>query len=83
MSRTETTTETKNGTESQPEAMNGAKIANGGGHDPEKSSGTIAAEEWKPQKQERFIMYSLSFLSLMVALDSTILVTALPVGHSC
>ncbi|KAF1832677.1 MFS general substrate transporter [Decorospora gaudefroyi] len=36
-------------------------------------------EEWKPQKKELLIMISLSFISLMVALDATILVTVLPV----
>ncbi|KAF2877538.1 major facilitator superfamily domain-containing protein [Massariosphaeria phaeospora] len=35
-------------------------------------------EEWKPQKQEWFIMISLAIISLMVALDATILVTVLP-----
>ncbi|OWY57806.1 hypothetical protein AA0120_g1128 [Alternaria tenuissima] len=34
---------------------------------------------WKPQKRELLIMVSLSFISLMVALDATILVTVLPV----
>ncbi|KAH6859278.1 MFS general substrate transporter [Alternaria alternata] len=34
---------------------------------------------WKPQKKELLIMVSLSFISLMVALDATILVTVLPV----
>jgi hypothetical protein len=38
-----------------------------------------ALEEWKPQRKELFIMISLSFISLMVALDATILVTVLPV----
>jgi hypothetical protein len=35
---------------------------------------------WKPQKKELVIMISLSFISLMVALDATILVTVLPVS---
>ena len=35
---------------------------------------------WKPQKKELLIMVSLSFISLMVALDATILVTVLPVS---
>jgi hypothetical protein len=34
---------------------------------------------WKPRKQEWLIMISLSLLSLMVALDATILVSVLPV----
>ncbi|KAJ4291826.1 hypothetical protein N0V90_009722 [Kalmusia sp. IMI 367209] len=38
----------------------------------------IPAEEWKPEKKEWFIMISLSIISLMVALDATILVTVLP-----
>jgi hypothetical protein len=40
-----------------------------------------APEEWKPQKKELFIMISLSFISLMVALDATVLVTVLPVSN--
>ncbi|KAF2437973.1 MFS general substrate transporter [Karstenula rhodostoma CBS 690.94] len=38
----------------------------------------IPAEEWKPEKKECIIMISLSIVSLMVALDATILVTVLP-----
>lgn len=38
--------------------------------------------EWKPQKKELLIMISLSFISLMVSLDATILVTVLPVSHT-
>ncbi|KAG9191816.1 hypothetical protein G6011_10550 [Alternaria panax] len=38
-----------------------------------------APDVWKPQKNELVIMISLSFISLMVALDATILVTVLPV----
>lgn len=37
------------------------------------------AGEWTPTKQEWFIMLSLSLISTVVALDSTILVTILPV----
>jgi MFS family permease len=37
-------------------------------------------EEWKPTKNEWLIMISLAFISLMVALDATILVTVLPVS---
>ncbi|KAL1598942.1 hypothetical protein SLS60_008087 [Paraconiothyrium brasiliense] len=40
----------------------------------------IPAEEWKPEKKEWIIMISLSIISLMVALDATILVTVLPVS---
>ena len=36
--------------------------------------------EWKPQKSEKIVMYSLAFISLMCALDATILVTVLPVS---
>lgn len=39
-------------------------------------------EEWKPQKKEWFMMISLSIISLMVALDATILVTVLPVSFN-
>lgn len=46
--------------------------------DLEKSD--IPAEEWKPEKKEWIIMISLSIISLMVALDATILVTVLPVS---
>ncbi len=38
--------------------------------------------EWKPTKKELFIMMSLSFISLMVALDTAILVTVLPVCNA-
>jgi hypothetical protein len=40
-----------------------------------------APGEWKPQRRELLIMISLSFISLMVALDATILVTVLPVSR--
>lgn len=36
-------------------------------------------EEWKLQKEEWFIMISLSIISFMVSIDATILVTVLPV----
>lgn len=36
-------------------------------------------EEWKPHKKEWLIMISLAMISLMVALDATVLVTVLPV----
>lgn len=42
---------------------------------------TQMPDVWKPQKKELVIMISLSFISLMVALDATILVTVLPVSH--
>jgi predicted MFS family arabinose efflux permease len=34
--------------------------------------------EWKPEKQEYLIMLTISFVSLVVALDATILVSVLP-----
>jgi hypothetical protein len=37
-------------------------------------------EIWTPTKKEWLIMLSLAFISLMVALDATILVTVLPVS---
>jgi uncharacterized protein YqhQ len=37
-------------------------------------------EVWTPTKKEWLIMLSLAFISLMVALDATILVTVLPVS---
>lgn len=39
-------------------------------------------EEWKPQKQELLVMLTLSIISLMVALDATIIVTSLSVGSA-
>lgn len=39
-----------------------------------------STEEWTPTKHELLIMVSLSFISLMVALDATVLVTVLPVS---
>lgn len=49
--------------------------------DMEKRSMESSSEEWKPQKRELVIMISLSFISLMVALDASILVTVLPVSR--
>jgi hypothetical protein len=37
---------------------------------------------WKPLKQEYLVMLTISILSLMVALDATILVPVLPVRSS-
>ncbi len=37
---------------------------------------------WKPQKQEYLVMVTLATISLMVALDATILVSILPVRFS-
>lgn len=39
-------------------------------------------ETWSPNKNEWLIMISLAFISLMVALDASILVTVLPVSQS-
>ncbi|KAJ4989893.1 major facilitator superfamily transporter [Stagonosporopsis vannaccii] len=40
----------------------------------------MAPLEWNPSRNELLVMISLSFISLMVALDATVLVTVLPVG---
>lgn len=50
------------------------------GSDIEAKAEAAAPIEWKPTKKELLVMISLSFISLMVALDATILVTVLPVG---
>jgi hypothetical protein len=42
----------------------------------------LVTETWAPTKNEWLIMISLTFISLMVALDATILVTVLPVSPS-
>jgi EmrB/QacA subfamily drug resistance transporter len=49
-----------------------------------EAKGEVAASsEWKPTRNELFVMISLSFISLMVALDATVLVTVLPeIAHS-
>lgn len=47
--------------------------------DLEDKAEAAAPAEWKPTKNELLVMVSLSFISLMVALDATILVTVLPV----
>lgn len=49
--------------------------------DVEADADAYTAEEWKPSKNELLIMISLSFISLIVAIDSTVLVTALPVSR--
>lgn len=41
---------------------------------PTSSSGA----DWKPQRQEYLIMFTIAFISLVVALDATILVSVLP-----
>ena len=49
--------------------------------DLEATGGLPAVSEWKPRQREWLIMISLSILSLMVALDATILVAVLPVSE--
>ena len=49
---------------------------------PPDSSNLADAEQvsdWKPQKNEYMVMYSISIISMMIALDATILVPVLPV----
>jgi hypothetical protein len=45
--------------------------------DPERAQ--EKAPEWKPQRQEFLVMITTAIISLMVALDATILVSVLPV----
>jgi hypothetical protein len=40
---------------------------------------TESLEEWKPQLEERLVMITLALISLMAALDATILVPLIPV----
>ena len=47
--------------------------------DIEAKAEAVVPSEWKPSKNELLVMISLSFISLMVALDATVLVTVLPV----
>jgi len=49
--------------------------------DVEANGSEKSHQEWKPSQKEWFIMVSLAIVSLMVALDATILVAVLPV-HS-
>jgi hypothetical protein len=46
-----------------------------------KGEDVAVVPEWKPTKNEWLIMISLAFISLMVALDASILVTVLPVSR--
>lgn len=48
--------------------------------DVEAKAEAVASSEWSPSRNELLVMSSLSFISLMVALDATVLVTVLPVG---
>jgi len=45
-----------------------------------QSEKTEPSQEWTPTKKEWLVMTSLAFISLMVSLDATILVTVLPVS---
>ena len=45
--------------------------------------GLLPEPEWKPGKQEYAVMITLAVISLMVALDATILVSVLPVRFTC
>ncbi|KAL4876690.1 putative efflux pump antibiotic resistance protein [Aspergillus karnatakaensis] len=38
----------------------------------------MIGEEWKPKKRDYLVLFSLALVSLVVALDSTILITSLP-----
>jgi hypothetical protein len=42
--------------------------------------GLLPEPEWKPGKKEYAVMLTLALISLMVALDATILVSVLPVS---
>ncbi|KAF1925253.1 MFS general substrate transporter [Didymella exigua CBS 183.55] len=51
--------------------------------DVEAKAEAAAPAEWKPTKNELLVVVSLSFTSLMVALDATVLVAVLPeIAHS-
>ncbi len=43
-----------------------------------EASTSSASTEWRPQRQEYLIMLTIAFISLVVALDATILVSVLP-----
>ncbi len=43
-------------------------------------NGPIPEDQWKPGKKEYAVMITLAIVSLMVALDATILVSVLPVS---
>lgn len=43
--------------------------------------GSHDAAEWKPQRQEYLVMFTMAISSLVVALDATILVPVLPVHY--
>jgi len=43
--------------------------------------GLLPEPEWKPGRQEYAVMLTLAIISLMVALDATVLVSVLPVSR--
>lgn len=47
---------------------------------PQLERGEKEEVDWKPGKQEYAVMLTLAIISLMVALDATILVSVLPVS---
>ncbi len=49
-------------------------------HDGRLEQGLVGELEWKPGNKEYAVMLTLALISLMVALDATILVSVLPVG---
>jgi hypothetical protein len=49
--------------------------------DMEVADGKAAVPEWTPSFHEKMIMYMLSILSLMVALDACVIVTSLAVSR--
>lgn len=54
-------------------------ISSGDTHPSNMEKGLAPEPEWKPGKQEYAVMLTLAVISLMVALDATILVSVLPV----
>ena len=65
--------------------VNFAALGDGGEMSEEEMAQLEAGElkelgEWKPGSKELAVMVTLAIISLMVALDATILVSVLPVG---
>ncbi|KAG9203476.1 hypothetical protein G6514_002843 [Epicoccum nigrum] len=61
----------------------GSSVGSSTYSDVEAKAQMTATTEWKPTKKEMLVMVSLSFISLVVALDATVLVTVLPeIAHS-
>jgi hypothetical protein len=68
---------------SKQEAVGGGREVSSAGPDGSSlEKGEKAEVEWKPGKQEYAVMLTLAVISLMVALDATILVSVLPVRLS-